>query len=373
MRRYKGVYRWLWPVLIALAAVGLFFLLPYFPHFTERVISRGLFRVVGFPMQWVVSLLPVSLTELLVVLGIPAAVVMLVIWVVRLCRGPGRRQRLERGCRFMAWCVSLVMLLYMLTCGGNFSRRPLSDLMELPQREYTVEELAAVTAHLAANLSAARKQVAEDEEGCMTLSASVEDTLLAADDAYHNLRQDYPFLTTAVWRVKPVALSHLWSYTGYVGVYCPWLGETSVNVDAPYGDLGHTATHELAHTMGFAKEDECNFLAYLACITSGQPDYVYSGYLSAFIYCSNTLYKADKQAWNEAHKACSEAVRRDLKQRNAYWDQFEGEVMDSSQQVNDTFIKANGVESGSFSYGEMVELLLQYYDKTGQLAALMEQ
>ena len=362
--------RWLWPALIALVAVGLYVLLPYFPDFTEQVISRGLFRVVGFPVQWVVSLLPVSLTELLVVLGIPAAVVLLVIWVVRLCRGPHRLQRLERGLRFAAWCVSLVLLVFMLTCGGNFSRRPLAQLMDLPNRQYTVEELAAVTADLAAKVSAAREQVAEDEAGCMTLSASLSDTLLAADDAYDALRQDYPFLTTAVWRVKPVALSHLWSYTGYVGVYCPWLGESSVNVDAPYCDLGHTATHELAHTMGFAKEKECNFLAYLACITSGQPDYVYSGYLSAYIYCSNTLYKADKAAWGESYKACSPAVRRDLKQRNAYWKQFQGEVMESSQQVNDTFIKVNGVESGSFSYGEMVELVLQHYDKTGWLAAL---
>lgn len=366
----KRWLKWLWPCLILLTAVGLFFLLPYFPAFTEYVISRGLFRVVGFPLQWLTSLIPFSLTEVLVVIGIPTAVVLTVIWVVRLCRGNDRRRRLERGCRFAAWCGAVAALMYMLACGGNFSRYSLSRLMELPDATYTAEDLAVVTADLAAKASAAREQVQEDEDGCMTLSASLSDTLLAAEDTYDHLREDYPFLTTAVWRVKPVALSHLWSYTGYVGVYCPWLGESSVNVDAPPCDLGHTAAHELAHTMGFAKEKECNFLAYLACVGSGNPDYVYSGYLSAYIYCSNTLYDADKDLWKQAYASCSAAMRRDLKGRNAYWNSFEGEVMESAQQVNDTFIKVNGVESGSFSYGEMVELVLKYYDKTGLLAEL---
>ena len=36
--------------------------------------------------------------------------------------------------------------------------------------------------------------------------------------------------------------------------------------------------------------------------------------------------------------------------------------MEASQDFNDSFIKANRVESGILSYGLMVELLLRYYD-----------
>ena len=53
---------------------------------------------------------------------------------------------------------------------------------------------------------------------------------------------------------------------------------------------------------------------------------------------------------------------RDLKNENAYWDKFEGEVMEASQNLNDSFIKSNRVESGILSYNLMVELLLRYYD-----------
>ena len=36
--------------------------------------------------------------------------------------------------------------------------------------------------------------------------------------------------------------------------------------------------------------------------------------------------------------------------------------MDTSQDFNDAFIKANGVESGIASYDEVVTLILRYYD-----------
>jgi hypothetical protein len=72
-------------------------------------------------------------------------------------------------------------------------------------------------------------------------------------------------------------------------VYCPWLGESNVNTDIPHSEIPHTAAHEVAHTMGFAREDACNFIAYLGCITSNDPDYVYSVYLINFVKMDECL------------------------------------------------------------------------------------
>ncbi len=83
---------------------------------------------------------------------------------------------------------------------------------------------------------------------------------------------------------KPVQLSHWWSYTGITGMYFPFFAEANVNIDVPDSGIPATAAHELAHTRGFAREDECNFLAYLACIHHSSGDVRYSGYLSAYIF-----------------------------------------------------------------------------------------
>ncbi len=364
MKRKPLWLKWIFCLIPAGAALLMYLLLPHFPEFCEYAIARGLFRAVAFPAEWIMSLFPFSVTEAAVVLGVPALVVLLAVWIVKIIRAKNPRLRIfERGCRFCVCCVSLALLIFMLMDGANFSRLPLADLLELPDGEYTAEQLYSVTSDLAKKASEARKALPEDENGCAVLSIKRGKLLLLADDCYAPLRTEYPFLKTAAWRVKSVTLSHLWSYTGYTGVYCPWLGEASVNTDVPDYELGHTAAHEVAHTMGFAKENECNFLAWLACAESEQPDFVYSGHLQAFIYCANALYKADKELCARAYSACSDGVLRDLKQKNEYWQSFEGEIEKASQSFNDAFIKANGVESGTLSYNQMVELMLRYYDK----------
>lgn len=367
MKRKPLWLKWVLCAVPAVIAALMYFILPHFPEFTEYVIVRGLFRIVAFPVEWIMSVIPFSITEAVVVLCVPAGVTLLTVWIVRIVRRKNRLCIFERGCRFAVLCLSWALLIFMVMDGANFSRIPVGELLKLPDNTYTAEQLYTVTASLAVKASEARMSLPEDENGCTVLSVKQSELLKLTDDCYEALRRDYPFLKTATWRVKSVKLSHLWSYTGFTGVYCPWLGEASVNTDVPDYELPHTAAHEIAHTMGFAKENECNFIAWLACSESGQPDHVYSGHLQAFVYCSNALYKADKELWEKAYSNCSAGVIRDIRQNNEYWKSFEGEVQESSQKFNDSFIKANGVESGVLSYNEMVELMLRYYDSKDML------
>lgn len=363
MRKQRPLWcKWLFAVLPLFVAALLYFLLPYFPKFTEYVFVRGVFRVVCVPLSFILSLFPFSLTELVVILAIPALLTLVTVFIVRLIKRADRKSVAEKGARFVCWCVSVTALMFMIMDGGNFSRLSVGELMSLNDQTYDAAFLQQVTVDIAEKATAARLSVAEDENGCMQLSVETKKALLTADNCYSALKTTFPFLKSGVWRVKPVALSRYWSYTGYTGVYCPWLGEVSVNVDMPQSSLYYTATHEIAHTMGFAREDACNFIAFLACTTSDIPDAVYSGYLSAFVYCYNALYAYDPALCAAVREACSDGIFRDLKQRNTYWEQFEGDVMTSSQDFNDAFIKVNGVESGVLSYNEVVSLILRYYD-----------
>ncbi len=357
--------KWIFCLIPLILAALMYFILPFFPKFTEYVITRGVFKAVTYPVGFIVSLIPFSVTELVVLLLLPAIITLITVFIVRLIKKGHPLKTAERGARFTVFVLSMLLFIFMVTDGGNFSRIPLSELMDLPDRQYTVEELYIVTSDLAKKTSSARENLNEDENGCVTLSASKTEMLKFANNSYSNISKEYDFLKTGVTRVKGVALSHLWSYTGTTGVYCPWTLEANINTDVPVSGWGSTAAHEIAHTMGFAKENECNFLAFLACTTSGQGDYEYSGYLSAFVYCSNELYKADRELWAKAYQNCSQGVIRDSKQKNEYWKGFQGQVMESSESVNDTFIKANGVESGTLSYNQMVELMLKYYEKQG--------
>ncbi len=354
--------KWALCLIPLFAALLMYFLLPMFPRFTEYVFSRGIFRIFGFPFQWLMSALPFSFVEIVVILSIPIIITLLTVFIIKIIKSVDKARFIEKAFRLCALFTGTALLIYMVMHGANYYRLPLADLMKLPNRQYTAEDLYDVTCDIAKKAAKIREDLPEDQNGCAIFSTSENEILKFADDCYDSVSGDYPFLKTGVRRVKPVMFSHYWSYTATTGVYCPWTAEANINNDVPQYRIPHTATHEIAHTMGIAKEDECNFISWLACSQSGIKDFEYSGYLAAFTYCINTLYDADKELWKKALSECSDGMMRDLENDNTYWDSFKGEIMENSQNFNDSFIKANGVESGILSYDLMVELLLRYYD-----------
>ena len=103
-----------------------------------------------------------------------------------------------------------------------------------------------------------------------------------------------------------------------------------------------TMCHELAHTHGYIYEDEANIIGYLACISSDDAFFRYSGYLGLLNYVNNDYYKAVSRSEYNSHVAISDLVKKD-----------------------------NGVSSGKVSYTHVVGLLLDYYYEEGNADVLL--
>ena len=130
-----------------------------------------------------------------------------------------------------------------------------------------------------------------------------------------------------------------------------------------------TVCHELSHLRGFMQEEEANFIAFLACCESDTADFQYGGYMLAWIHCMNLLYRMDYDAWEEIRLTLSEKIEADLKANSTFWDQYDGAVAEVADQINDTYLKANGQSDGVKSYGRMADLVVVYYqNKKGSFA-----
>ncbi len=356
-----SVIFWLTPFYIA---VLLYFTLPHLNTFSEYAFSRGIFKVFSFVIGGLVSLIPISLGEFLLILSPLMLIAVIVIFIVKLKKSKKKSATVTAFIKGVLFSVSCVFLLYMFMHGANYYRYSLDELMGLEVKPREAQYLYEVTRDLAIRASDAREECTFDKNGNMKLSADIFEISKQVENGYTYLYNDYPYLKGIVKRVKPVILlSHAWSYTGFSGVYFVWAGEANINIDMPDFTIPSCAAHEIAHTRGIAKENECNFISFLSCINSDYADYRYSGYMLALRNCLNQLYSADKELFNDAYTYVSDGAYSDIVQLNEYLDQFEGEVNEAAGNFNDNFIKVQGVESGAKSYGEMVDLVLAYYDE----------
>lgn len=224
----------------------------------------------------------------------------------------------------------------------------------------SAEQLETVTARFADGLALAADTVARDESGAFAVAPA--GILAQAPYIYDALETQYPFLAFDDTGVKPMFFSRLMSRMDFTGFYCACTGEANVNVDSPACLLASVAAHEMAHQRGLASEQECNFLAVLACLTSGDAVYAYSGWLMGYIYLANALYGVNPDAYFAIRDGLPETVRVDLARNNAYWNQFrDGVIKKAATKAYDGILKGYGESRGMQSYGAMVDLLVAYY------------
>ena len=107
------------------------------------------------------------------------------------------------------------------------------------------------------------------------------------------------------------------------------------------------------------REDEANFIGYLACVNSDSAELRYSGYMLALVHTGNKLYEADKDRYLELRKKYSAGVSLDFAENSQYWKQYRDTTLSNAgEKMNNTYLKMNSVEDGTKSYGRMVDLLL---------------
>lgn len=143
---------------------------------------------------------------------------------------------------------------------------------------------------------------------------------------------------------------------GIAGMLFPFTGEAILDPGEPVLTLPFAAVHELAHQLGYGREDEANYAAYRACL-NGDPFFRYSGTMYALHYAMNALRLEDSAAWLAQMDAMSPTVRREHERMGGYPEAEIPERMARLNRVSEAFLRLSG-QDGLKSYGKMVDLLL---------------
>ena len=341
-------------VLTALARIS--------PVFAEEVFAKRIYKVCSVVLNRITGILPFSLAEILAVSLMIAGVILLIRLVVQLVRGRSRgvekrrREILGDALLHLGCFLSVVLFLFVFFCGVNYERYPFSHYSGLVIEKSEKQELYELCVSLAVQASQERERLTE--------VPTYREMAEAAVTAMDLLGEEYQVLAGAYTVPKPLLSSGFFSMTETTGIFIPFTMEANVNVHCTDFTIPATMCHELSHLRGFMREDEANYIAYLACRKSEDPYLRYSGLMLALVYAGNQLYRADKELYAQARAYYSEGVSEDFRRDSLYWSQYEDTVISTAANAaNDTYLKANNQTDGAKSYGRMVDLLLAEYRK----------
>ncbi len=340
----------------ALAAHIISLLAQLNPAAVEKFYAQGFYKAYAQIVSMVTGVIPISLSELCLLLALPAYLA------IALCRLIRRRvawRRFVSGA--LAWALGLYAL-FTLGWGLNYSRLPYGEIAGLETEAVEVDKVEELTCALAAQANALRAELMEGDEA-FALARPQSEVMRAVNAAYARAGEKYPWLGGRYGRPKLALLSTPLAYLNIAGIFSPFTLEAHVNSHESDVLLAATAMHEAAHLRGFAREDEANFIAYQVCMESEETYVRYSGTLLGLIYAGNALAGADRARYAQVLTTYSPGVLSDLRAYSESWKPYEGKAAEVHEQVNDLYLKANRQADGVRSYGRMVDLMIAQFNQ----------
>ena len=358
-RNFERMPRWTF-ALLGVAALALSVLIAAvisesFADWYNRTIGAFFRTVLAHMTSW----LPFSLAEI-AIYCIPLIVILIAVHGYR-CRCESWRTTLVYLGSILSAC-SIFFSLFVFGFGVGYQTSSLEGKLGLPTVAVNAESLKSTAEQLVAQVNGICTEVTFGEDGFSVMPFDRKGMNEAVLTAYDPVCDRYPFIQRMNSRLKPVLASRAMSYTHITGVYTYFTGEANLNVHFPDYSLCYTAAHELAHQRGIARENEANFVAFLVCSGSENTYLRYCAYLNMLEYVANALYYADEAAYFEVLDALDARVKGELRAFDDFFDEYRDSfVSNVSDAVNDAYLKLNGNEAGTASYGLVIELAVAYY------------
>lgn len=341
-------------LIIAALSCAVIFLTAQVPWLAEYFYARGITRGLGFWISRITGIFSVSFYEITAVLLILAAVSLLVYFGVGL-----RKKEFARMLRVLyrlGMAVLCVLAMFGILYAPLYNRVSVYEALGLSANvNVGQEDVYAAAEYYVEQLNLLAGELSRDEKGNVVAPYSFEETanrINAEFDGYGNYFACYGI------RPKAVALSVPMSYLGITGIYFPFYAEANVNTNIPSYVLPVTMAHEMTHAKGVSRENEANITAYVLCIRSQDVYLRYSGLMSAAAVTLNALPEED---FNTLYERLLPQIKQEYRNANEHYDKYEGIIDEISEFFNDLFLKANGVQDGTMSYGRTVESLVELY------------
>ena len=346
-------------LILGIASLAVYYLLRARPEVADAV-SSAFSGPVGDMLSRISDKVPFSIAELIYAVGIIFVIFHVIYAIIRIKRSYFRLWEFLHRLFILLIVVVFLWSLYGWLWGIEYYSESFSEQTGIPKvAPADVNDLFKVTAMFLVASNALSTEVARDADG--HFAEDIDEMFDRAPTLYDNIKKIYPCLEGECYRPNAMVFSKIMSVMGFTGLYFPFTGESNINVDVPSSFIPATVAHELAHQLGYASEQECNFIGILACIASDDTVYQYSGYMRGLLYLMNALYASNYDAWKYLRGYFTAELEQDWKDNSEYWAKFESPIDGFFEKVYDMYLKGNGQTMGIYSYEACVTMLVEYF------------
>ena len=326
-----------------------------YPGFVEQYYSHGIYVYISKLMRFSFGWVPFSVGDLFYTI----ASIYLLRWLYL------NRKRIIKD----TWnwlldvgaTLSIAYIGFHLLWAFNYYRQPLNVSLNI-KADYTTSELLDFTNRLIEKSNYYHSLLQPDNDSLgVKIPYSKSEIFDRLVNGYDNLSKDFPHLVYSPKSIKKSIYSTPLTYMGFSGYLNPFTNEAQVDGLIPVYKFPTTSCHEVAHQLGYAAENEANFIGCLATIKNEDIYFKYAGYTFALRYCLSELFRRDPETYSNILSRVNYGIIENYKEIQTFWMDYENPLEPYFEKTFDSFLKANNQADGMKSYNYVVALLVNYY------------
>lgn len=354
---------WTWVLLITLTILIKWASL--YPGWVERNYTYGFYPVISRIQRFLFGWIPFSIGDLFYAFLLLVIIFRLYRFFKLLFKKQLTRGYFAKGLQQAIFFFLFIYVFFNLLWGLNYNRLGISSQLGIEVKKYTVADLDTLTGAIQQKLNYYAIGVSEEQRDSLNRKKSL---FREGDKAYDYVVSQYPFLQYKTKSIKPSIFSYLGNYLGFQGYYNPFSGEAQVNTTMPRFLEPFVTTHEIAHQLGYAKENEANFAAFLACRSFPSNGFKYSVYFDMYMYTIRELGKKDTVLAKAYRDKLHPQVKADIQEYRDFYIKYKNPIEPIITWGYSHYLKANNQPAGKETYNEVVAWMIAYYKKFGVAA-----
>ncbi|MDO7703348.1 MAG: DUF3810 domain-containing protein, partial [Flavobacteriaceae bacterium] len=232
---------------------------------------------------------------------------------------------------------------------------PLTEKLKI-QDQYSDSLLIELTNNFVRKSNSLHNQLSKSD----TLAVSIPHSKEKITELIHKSYSDLNGNRLQVPKVKASLFSLPLSYMGFAGYLNPFTLEAQVNMRMPKINLPVTIAHEMSHQLGYAAENEANFIGFVNAFKNKDPYIQYAAVLFGFRHCFIDLRKRNPEHTKVIIKDLNRGILKNFAESEDFWKGYKNPLEPYFKKSYDTYLKANGQKSGIKTYNQMVAFLISF-------------